>query len=53
MQAKQQDGAEALAQAQAAALSHFEPEAVSTYVNSSKHEGPRCIEPIDDAESGG
>jgi hypothetical protein len=35
---QQQDGA--------AALSHFQPVRVSTYVNSSKNEGPKCIEPI-------
>jgi putative SOS response-associated peptidase YedK len=41
---EQQGGAEALAQAQSVALSHFEPQAVSTWVNNSKQEGPHCIE---------
>jgi putative SOS response-associated peptidase YedK len=48
---EQQDWAAALAQGQAAALSHFQPQAVSTYVNSSKHEGPKCIEPIGEDEA--
>jgi putative SOS response-associated peptidase YedK len=43
---EQQDGAAVLAQAQAAALSHFEPQRVSTWVNNSKHEGARCIEVV-------
>jgi putative SOS response-associated peptidase YedK len=47
---QQQDGAEALEQAQAAALSHFEPVRVSTYVNSSRNEGERCIEPIGEGQ---
>jgi putative SOS response-associated peptidase YedK len=47
---QRQDGTNALAVAQAAALSHFEPQAVSTYVNNSKHEGSRCIEPIEQDE---
>jgi hypothetical protein len=47
---EQKDGAAALALAQAAALSHFQPQRVSTWVNSSKNEGPRCIEPIEDQE---
>jgi len=38
----QKDGAAALALAQAAALSHFQ----SQRVNNSKHEDPRCIDPI-------
>jgi hypothetical protein len=42
----QKDGQAALEQAQAAALTHFEPQRVSTYVNSSKNEGPRCVELI-------
>jgi putative SOS response-associated peptidase YedK len=53
---EQQDGAAALAQAQAAALTHFQPLRVSTYVNNSRNEGERCIEPIDldrQAEAGG
>jgi hypothetical protein len=32
--------------AQAAALSHFSLQRVSTYVNSSRNEGSKCIEPI-------
>jgi putative SOS response-associated peptidase YedK len=44
------DGAAALEQAQAAALSNFKPVAVSTYVNSSRNDGPRCIEPIGEDE---
>jgi putative SOS response-associated peptidase YedK len=47
---EQRDGAVALAPAQAAALSHFEPLRVSTWVNRSKNEGPRCIEPIGDGQ---
>jgi putative SOS response-associated peptidase YedK len=43
---QQKDGSAALALAQAAALSHFQPQRVSTWVNISTHEGPRCIEPI-------
>ena len=43
---EQKEGAAALAQAQAATLSHLEPQRVSTWVNSSKNEGPRCIEPM-------
>jgi putative SOS response-associated peptidase YedK len=39
---EQKDGAEALAQAQTAALSHFRV----NLVNSTKHQGERCIEPI-------
>jgi putative SOS response-associated peptidase YedK len=51
---EQQDGAAALTQAQSAALSNFKPVAVSTYVNNSRNEGPRCIEPIgkDEEEPG-
>jgi hypothetical protein len=40
------DDTAALAQAQSAALSHFEPQLVSTFVNSPKNQGERCIEPI-------
>jgi hypothetical protein len=43
---KLQDGAEALAQAQAAALSHFQPQPVSTFVIGTKNQGERCIEPV-------
>jgi putative SOS response-associated peptidase YedK len=47
---EQKDGAAALAAAQAAALSHFQPLRVSTWVNSSRNEGSRCIESVEDQE---
>jgi putative SOS response-associated peptidase YedK len=46
---EQKDGPAALASAQAAAMSHFQPVRVSTWVNNSRNEGPRCIEPIGDS----
>jgi putative SOS response-associated peptidase YedK len=45
---EQQDAAAALEQAQVVALSHFSPQRVSTYVNNSRNEGERCIEPIEE-----
>jgi putative SOS response-associated peptidase YedK len=47
---EQKDGADALLLAQAAALSHFQPQAVSTFVNSTKNQGERCIEPVGQGE---
>jgi putative SOS response-associated peptidase YedK len=43
---ERKDGTAALALAQAVALSHFQPLRVSTWVNSSRNEGPRWIEPV-------
>jgi putative SOS response-associated peptidase YedK len=43
---QQTDGAAALAQAQGAALTHFAPLRVSAWVNSTRHQDARCIEPI-------
>jgi putative SOS response-associated peptidase YedK len=43
---EQNDGAAALSLAQSAALSHFQPQRVSTWVDVSTHERPRCIEPV-------
>jgi hypothetical protein len=43
---EQKDGAAALSLAQAAALSHFQPLRISTWVDVSTHEGPRCIEQV-------
>jgi putative SOS response-associated peptidase YedK len=48
---EQKDGAAALAQARAAALSHFQPRPVSTFVNSTKNQGERCIQPIEHGEA--
>jgi putative SOS response-associated peptidase YedK len=49
---EQKDGATALAQGESVALSHFQPQTVSTFVNSTKNQGERCIEPIGQDQQG-
>jgi putative SOS response-associated peptidase YedK len=43
---EQKDGTAAAALAQAAAVTMFEADAISTYVNSPRNQGEKCIEPL-------